>query len=336
MGISRQPLVSVVTPVHNGAPYLRECIESVLHQTYRHWEYIIADNASDDDTLRIAEEYARIDPRIEVYRSDVFLPIIANHNRALELISQQSFLCKIVSADDRIMPECLRRMVDLFERNPSVGIAGSYQMVGGDGRWRLRNEGLPGFKSVFSGREIGRAHLLGQVNVLGNPTSSCYRSDLVREGHSFFPNDTSEADVSACLAQLRTCDFGFVHQVLSFERCHDARQTNTALATNAYISAAISDCMVYGTSFLTRDEQDARVSELLSEYYRYLSFGALKFRYRSFWRHHKQRLTDIGHSLDRIRLTKEVAFTIADLALNPKATLRLLHERARTRRFVKA
>jgi glycosyltransferase involved in cell wall biosynthesis len=330
MTVSHQPLVSVVTPVYNGERYLRECIESVLQQTYPHWEYIIADNVSDDATLRIAEEYVGQDNRIRIYRNDVFLPIMANHNHALEFISRQSAICKIVSADDRIMPNCLQQMVDLFDGNPSVGIAGSYQVVGGDGRWRVRNEGLPCFKSVFPGREIGRAHLLGEINVLGNPTSSCYRADLVREGHAFFPNDTTEADVSACLAQLRTSDFGFVHQVLSYERCHEARQTNTALATHAYVSAAISDCMVYGMAFLTSDEQDARIAQLLSEYYHYLSVNALKFRERSFWRHHKERLRDIGYPFDQIRFTKEVMLTIADLSLNPKATLRLLHERMRT------
>lgn len=336
MSMYRQSLVSVVTPVYNGERYLRECIESVIDQTYRNWEYIIADNVSSDATLTIAEEYARKDTRIRVVRSDVFLPIIGSHNRALGFISSRSSLCKIVSADDRLMPNCLLQMVELFENNPSVGIAGSYQVVGGDGRWRLRNEGLSIFKSVFPGREIARAHLLGEINVLGDPSSSCYRSDLVREGHAFFPNETPEADVSACLAQMRACDFGFVHQVLSFERCHEARHTNEALATNAYVVAAIRDCIVYGDAFLTRDERDRRIAELLTEYYRYLSVNALKFRNKAFWLYHQQRLQEIGYPFDRLRLTREIALKVVDLSLNPKATMRLLQKRMRTQRLVKA
>ena len=60
------PLVSVVTPVHNGEAFLRECIESVLAQTYSHWEYIIVDNCSTDRTLEIASEYAIKDTRIKI------------------------------------------------------------------------------------------------------------------------------------------------------------------------------------------------------------------------------------------------------------------------------
>ena len=54
MSMSKQPLVSVVTPVYNGATDLAQCIESVLAQTYPHWEYIIVNNHSTDGTLEIA------------------------------------------------------------------------------------------------------------------------------------------------------------------------------------------------------------------------------------------------------------------------------------------
>src|ERR1700687_2103507 len=67
MTTSDQPLVSILTSVYNGAAYLAECIDSVLHQTYQNYEYIIVNNRSTDGTLEIANQYAAKDGRIRVH-----------------------------------------------------------------------------------------------------------------------------------------------------------------------------------------------------------------------------------------------------------------------------
>lgn len=54
-----QPLVSVITPVYNMGQFLPECIEGVLMQTYKNFEYIIVNNCSKDNTLEIASAYAK-------------------------------------------------------------------------------------------------------------------------------------------------------------------------------------------------------------------------------------------------------------------------------------
>jgi glycosyltransferase involved in cell wall biosynthesis len=119
--------VSIVTPVYNGEKYLAECIESVLRQCYQSWDYKIVNNCSADNTLEVAERYARMDKRIRVHNNEEFLDIIGNANRAFRLISAGSKYCKNLSADDWLFPECLTRMVELAEANPSVGIVESYQ-----------------------------------------------------------------------------------------------------------------------------------------------------------------------------------------------------------------
>lgn len=68
---SAAPMVSIGTPVYNGAKYLRKALDSLLEQTFTDFELIISDNASTDDTQAICEEYARRDSRIRYVRQSM-------------------------------------------------------------------------------------------------------------------------------------------------------------------------------------------------------------------------------------------------------------------------
>jgi glycosyltransferase involved in cell wall biosynthesis len=326
-----EPLISVLTPVYNGEPYLAECIESVLAQTYPNWEYTIVDNCSSDGTRALAEKYARLDTRITVHVNDAFLDIIGNHNKAFSLISPNSKYCKIVSGDDWLFPECLERMTVLAEAHPSVGIVGSYQLSGSGDHWYLRTYGLPYGVNAFPGREIGRKQLLGTLDVLGNPTSNLYRSDLVRSSEAFFPNKSAEADVSACYKHLRDVDFGFVHQVVSCERLHPGQITKTSKGLNAYLGSELSDLSTYGSNYLTPAEISVRTQELLDEYYKFLALSAVNFREKRFWNYHRDRLRELGYPFEVTKLAAAISLKTIDLVLNPKSTVERILRRIRER-----
>ena len=325
------PIVSVVTPVYNGELFLRECIESVLAQTYSNWEYIILNNCSTDATLAIAQEYAAHDHRISIQSNDALLDVISNHNKAFRLISSTSSYCKVVSADDWLYPECIARMVDLAETHRTVGIVGSYQLSGGSEKWYVRTDGLPFHSAVVPGREICRAHFLSSISVFGNPTSNLYRSDLIRKSDAFYPNSSAEADISACFESLRETDFGFVHQVLSYERLHEIRMTTTSTSLNAYLSSKLSDLLQYGRFYLTADELQGCVKELLKQYYDFLAIAAVNFRDQRFWHYHRRRLRELGYPLDVAKLATSISLKIIDLLLNPKSTVERALRRARER-----
>lgn len=317
------PIVSILTPVYNGEAYLSECIESILAQNYANWNYIIVNNCSTDRTLEISERYARKDDRIRVHNNEDFLDIIGNHNKAFRLISEESKYCKVVSADDWLFPECLTRMVELAEANPSVGIVGSYQLSGGGPdwhAWRVRWAELPYPSTVIPGREVCRVRMLGGPYVFGTPTSILYRSDLVREQKCFYPNSTPEADTSACYKCLRSTDFGFVHQVLSYERIHQQTVSAISRSLKAYLPSILSDLIEYGPFYLTTSELEKRLQEVLDDYYRYLAVSFIDFRDKQFWDYHKRRLNECGHSFSYARFTKAVSAKFIDLALNPKQT----------------
>jgi glycosyltransferase involved in cell wall biosynthesis len=330
--MATEPLVSVITPVYNGEAFLKECIDSVLAQEYSNYEYIILNNASTDKTLEIAASYAKKDSRIRVYSNEKLVGVIENHNTAFRRISNESRYCKVVSADDWILPECLKRMVLLAETHRSIGIVGSYQLSGGRDRWYVRTYGLPYHVSRISGREVCRLQLLNKLDVFGNPTSSLYRADLVRSTENFYPNPTAEADVSAIHKHLKDSDFGFVHQVLSFERLHEVRQTTTSAKLNAYLSSQIGDLLNYGKYCMTDEELKQRLEELLDNYYRYLAISGVNFRSGEFWQYHRKRLQELGYPFDRLKFARALCAKMADLAFNPKNTLEKMFRRTQRAR----
>ncbi len=68
--MQKSPLISVIVPVYNAAPYLARCIESILAQTYKNLEIILVDDGSTDNCLEICQQYAQKDNRIKVIHQE--------------------------------------------------------------------------------------------------------------------------------------------------------------------------------------------------------------------------------------------------------------------------
>ena len=217
--------VSVVTPVYNGGKFLDECIDSVRAQRHAALEHVILDNASSDDTPAIATRHSQRDRRVRVHRNDRMLPMVDNWNRAIELISPNASYCWLLPADDLMYPHALERMLEVALRHPTVGIVGSLRRRGD----AVECAGLPEDRDVFPGREIGRLFLEQRVYAIA-PTTNLMRADLVRARRPFYPTRYFHEDIAAFLDLLRTCDFGFVHDVLAFSRPHAGSMTATVAA----------------------------------------------------------------------------------------------------------
>jgi glycosyltransferase involved in cell wall biosynthesis len=320
-----QPLVTVVTPVYNGAKYLRQCIESVLAQTYSNWEYIIVNNRSTDESLRIARDYETKNARICVRDNPQHLPMLQNLNSALRQISPLAKYCKVLHADDWMMPECLERMVSLAEVNPSVAIVSAYRLE----EERVTLDGLPYPSHVVPGRQICRATLLGDLYVFGAPSNLLLRSDVVRPRSDFYGTEGLHADTDACYEILRDSDFGFVHQVLTFTRRHNEAATAFSRRTNTYLPGNIGSLVKYGRYYLGAAEYEQRFHQLMASYYRYLAGSLFHRKGKEFWRYHTEQLASFGYPIERLRLIRTwIPLAIRQL-LHPAAAIHSLFSRAR-------
>jgi len=286
-----RPLVSVVTPFYNTAPYLAQCIESVLAQTYPHFEYILMDNCSTDGSGEIAESYARRDPRIRLIRCTQFLSQLANYNRALTEICQASEYCKIVQADDWIFPECLQSMVLAFQKSETIGLVSSYWVTGND----LGGAGFPIQTPMLSGKECVRWYLRTGITPFGSQTQVMYRSCLVRRQETFYNISFPFADIQKSIEILEHWDFGFVYQVLSCTRTDNESILHQALLPMAaYPLAQYVIAQRYGAIFLGVNESASIIAKYKLQYYRALARAALRLRGRAFWRFHKVGLKALG------------------------------------------
>lgn len=299
---SPAPLVSVVTPVYNGAKYLRECIESVLSQTYTNWEYIISDNCSTDETAGIAGEYAATDSRIKVVKNTEFLPIMPNWNRALRLISPNSRFCKIVHADDLLYPNCIEAMVSVALRDERIGIVGAYRMHGD----RVDLNWLPPPDEIFPGRVVCRRNLMWRPDIFGSPSNTMIRSDIVRARDPFYDETDIHADTSACFEIMKDYDFGYVRQVLTLTRTHSQSVTSSVSVLNTQQAAKYCRLVKFGPEFMTPEQYAVRYRALKQRYYqmlvsRYLSKVVMKkerHTRKEFCAYHKRILEQLGEKLD--------------------------------------
>jgi len=318
MAPTDQPLVSVMTPVYNGEKLLAECVRSVLGQTYSNFEYTIVNNCSTDRTLEIAEIFAKQDSRIRIHNNSEFLSVVDNHNNAFRLVPDRAKYCKVVGADDWLFPRCIAEMVKVAEEYPTVGMVSSYVLDGSHVAW----DGLPYPSTFTKGRDICRMRLLKGLKVFGGPSNSLLRTSVVKKRQPFYTVGNYHGDTEAYLGLLQEYDFGFVHQVLSYNtRGEDSRTTAFLRRVNSYVVADIEELMRFGPIYLTEEERALHLREAMKVYYKFLAQSLLEFRNKEFWDYHRDRMRNLGVGIDRVRLSRYLLSRLVDAILNPKRTI---------------
>ncbi|MBL79497.1 MAG: hypothetical protein CMH70_05650 [Nitrosomonadaceae bacterium] len=114
------PHISVVTSVYNGENYLKECVDSILNQTFQDFEYIILNNGSTDGTGDILAQYK--DPRLRIFNQEN-LGIVNSLNKGTSLC--RSELIAHLDADDFVYPSWLEKQFNYMIKNQEVVVSGS-------------------------------------------------------------------------------------------------------------------------------------------------------------------------------------------------------------------
>lgn len=114
------PKVTVLMPTYNVAPYVKEAIESVLHQTYADFELLVIDDCSTDQTVEVVRSIA--DPRVRLEQNESNLGLADNLNRGLSLIHTE-YVARM-DGDDIAELDWLEREVAVLNNHPEIGVCG--------------------------------------------------------------------------------------------------------------------------------------------------------------------------------------------------------------------
>ena len=208
--LSTTPKVSVVMPVHNGATFLCEAVESILLQTFNDFEFIIVDDGSIDETGSILADYQCRDPRIRVH-SHERRGHSASINTALEL-ARGEYAARM-DADDVSMPTRLAAQVAFMDAHREVGVCGTW----------IRTFGIPGGRVVRYATEdaVLRSQLL-----FGNPIahpSLILRRRVFTEAGLLYQIGRFADDYEMWMRASRRCHLANIPRVLLHYRLHSSQ-----------------------------------------------------------------------------------------------------------------
>lgn len=116
--------VSIILPTYNGANRIKNAIESVLVQTYDHWELLVVDDGSSDDTERIVEELAEKNNRIRYIKNEKNLGIQKTLNRGMKE-ARGEYIARIDDDDSWICKDKLEKQVEFLKNNPGHVLIGT-------------------------------------------------------------------------------------------------------------------------------------------------------------------------------------------------------------------
>lgn len=117
-----QPLVSILVPTYNTNPtHLRECLDSVIAQTYTNWELCISDDASpNDNTKEVIREYVKKYKNIHAIFNTVNQHIAGSSNIALEMAKGE--YTSLLDHDDLLLPNALFETIKMINEHPDADL----------------------------------------------------------------------------------------------------------------------------------------------------------------------------------------------------------------------
>lgn len=135
------PTISVILPCFNAEKYLAEAIESILNQSFSKFEFLILDDGSTDDTLKIINLYAAEDSRIRVLRNSDNKGLIFSLNKLIDQ-AKGNYIARM-DADDISKPKRLEVLLNELETKDIDIVSSNFSYIDTSGEYIKDNIYIP-------------------------------------------------------------------------------------------------------------------------------------------------------------------------------------------------
>jgi len=119
--------VSILIPTFNREFFIAACIQSALDQTFTDLEVVVVDNASEDGTWDVCQEFAALDSRVKVFKNNKNIGPVRNWLRCIDEANGE--FGKFLFSDDLILPNFLHETVSKLD-DPSIAFASTAAFIG--------------------------------------------------------------------------------------------------------------------------------------------------------------------------------------------------------------
>jgi len=215
-------LVSIITPSFNSAKFIKECIDSVLSQTYKNWEMIIVDDVSSDNSNEIIEEYIKKDNRIRLIKLEKNSGPAVTRNRAIK--EAQGRYIAFLDADDIWMSQKLEKQLQFMKDNNITFSYTEYVKINDDSK-------------VIS-EVIERPKKVNYKKMLNSNYIPCLTAiyDTQILGKVYMPNILKRQDYGLWLKILKKVDYAYaLNESLAKYRIHSSSISSNKIVAAIYV-----------------------------------------------------------------------------------------------------
>lgn len=245
---------SVLMAAYRNAKYIEEAINSVIKQTYPHWELIIVDDHSDDNSIEVIKPFLK-DNRIKLIPHKVNTGYgdtlkTAADNANFDIIA-------ILDADDKLHEKALEKMADAYRNNPNCGFIYSTMY---DCDSNLEN--------CLVSKLVGPI-IPEQTNIFNIRVShfKTFRKDLYKKTSGFDPNQKRAVDKDIIFKMEEVTKFKFIDTPLYYYRHHESGISQGKTEREAWIYHYIAKCKAYRRR-LNKDIPNVSLHYLYYEYFK--------------------------------------------------------------------